>query len=325
MSEPFGASIEFRSVSKSFPGTAAPALTELTLRIEAGELMVLVGPSGCGKTTTLRLINRLIEPTSGAVLVDGAETTTHAVEVLRRDIGYVIQHVGLFPHRTIAQNIATVPKLLGWSASTIAERVEELAAEVGLDHDLLRRYPAELSGGQQQRVGVARALAARPRILLMDEPFSAVDPIVRSRLQDELARLHQRVGTTIVLVTHDIDEAVRLGDRVAVFATGRLAQVATPDALMAAPADAFVESFLGADRSLRRLALRTLGQLVDRTHTADAASEVRLDAGLPGRSAVDALLASGADRVAVTESGRVVGHLTLAALTRLLATPDGHT
>lgn len=319
-----GAAIEFAGVGKTFPGSAAPALADLSLRIERGELVTFVGPSGCGKTTSLRLINRLIEPTTGTITVDDRDVTTQPTETLRRDIGYVIQQAGLFPHRTVAENIATVPQLLGWSKPEIAERVGELVDLVGLDRAHLDRYPAALSGGQQQRVGVARALAARPKVLLMDEPYSAVDPVVRTHLQDELRALHEQVGATIVLVTHDIDEAVRLGDRVAVFATGRLAQIATPDALMAHPADEFVATFLGADRQLRRLALRSVGDLPLSSPSAalaaaiETGTAVEVDATVSGRNAVDAMLAAGVDEVAVRRDGRVVGAITSDGLSALV-------
>jgi osmoprotectant transport system ATP-binding protein len=224
--------------------------------------VVLIGPSGCGKTTTLRMVNRLIEPTAGTITIGGEDIRGRSVTDLRRGIGYVIQQVGLFPHRTIAQNVATVPRLLGWDKRRTSARVEELVDLVGLDRDLLGRYPAELSGGQQQRVGVARALAADPPVLLMDEPFGAVDPIVRGRLQNELLDLQAKVRKTIVLVTHDIDEAVALGDRVAVLNVGGvLEQYATPDDLLAHPATEFVASFLGAERSIKRLALSRVGDL----------------------------------------------------------------
>ena len=223
---------------------------------------MLIGPSGCGKTTTLRMINRLIEPTAGTITIDGADIRDRSATELRRGIGYVIQQVGLFPHRTVAQNIATVPRLLSWDKARTAARVEELAELVGLEPTLLGRYPGELSGGQQQRVGVARALAADPPVLLMDEPFGAVDPIVRARLQHELLDLQAKVQRTIVLVTHDIDEAVALGDKVAVLNIGGvLEQYAAPDELLANPANAFVASFLGAERGIKRLALATVGSL----------------------------------------------------------------
>ncbi len=255
--------IELRGVTKTFPGSTTPAVAPLDLSIEEGALTVLIGPSGCGKTTTLRMINRLIEPTDGTIAIGGIDIREQAATELRRGIGYVIQQVGLFPHRTIAQNIGAVPRLLRWDKTRTADRVRELADLVGLERDMLGRYPSELSGGQQQRVGVARALAADPPVLLMDEPFGAVDPIVRGRLQRELLDLQERVHKTIVLVTHDIDEATTLGDRVAVLNVGGvLEQHATPDDLLANPANEFVASFLGADRSLRRLSLRTVADLV---------------------------------------------------------------
>ncbi|PSQ92018.1 MAG: proline/glycine betaine ABC transporter ATP-binding protein [Proteobacteria bacterium SW_6_67_9] len=246
--------IELDGVSKRFGDTAA--VEDLDLTIREGELTVLVGPSGCGKTTCLRMVNRLEEPSGGRIRVNGADIMAQEPIALRRGIGYVMQSAGLFPHRRIRDNIATVPYLLGWAATAIDERVAELAELVGLDTALLARYPHALSGGQQQRAGVARALAADPAILLMDEPFGAVDPVVRQHLQDELLRLQRRLHKTIVFVTHDIDEAIRVGDRVAVMrAPGELVQYDNPRALLAAPADAFVTDFLGHDRELRRLAL----------------------------------------------------------------------
>ena len=237
-------------------------MTSLDLDIEEGSIVVLIGPSGCGKTTTLRMINRLIEPTSGRIDINGEDVTQRPVAELRREIGYVIQQVGLFPHQTIAANIATVPKMLGWEKQRISDRIEELAILVGLEPSLLDRYPDELSGGQQQRVGVARALAADPPVLLMDEPFGAVDPIVRIRLQDELLELQARVGKTIVLVTHDIDEALKIADRIALLNVGGiLEQYSPPDELLAEPANRFVEEFVGEDRSVKRLQLRTVADL----------------------------------------------------------------
>jgi osmoprotectant transport system ATP-binding protein len=248
--------IRFESVSKVFPGSAAPAVRSLSFDVPAGEIVVLVGPSGCGKTTTLKMINRLIEPTSGTIMVEGRDVRSQPVHELRRRIGYVIQQIGLFPHRSIAANIATVPALLGWDKKRARARVNELADLVGLEQSMLDRYPAELSGGQQQRVGVARALAADPPVLLMDEPYSAVDPIVRARLQDELLALQQRVRKTIVLVTHDIDEAIKLGDRIALLNVGGiLEQFAAPADLLRSPANDFVAQFLGRERALKRMAL----------------------------------------------------------------------
>ncbi|WP_055590463.1 ABC transporter ATP-binding protein [Peterkaempfera griseoplana] len=253
--------IRFESVTKRYPdGTVA--VDGLSLEIPDRSITVLVGPSGCGKTTSLRMVNRMIEPSGGRILLDGEDVQQQPVHTLRRSMGYVIQHAGLFPHRTVADNIATVPRLLGWDRRRARSRALELMERVGLDTALARRYPYQLSGGQQQRVGVARALAADPPVLLMDEPFSAVDPIVRKGLQEELLRIQQELGKTIVFVTHDIDEAIRLGDMIAVLRTGgRLAQYAPPDRLLSAPADAFVEDFLGADRGIRRLSFFTSGGL----------------------------------------------------------------
>ena len=230
--------------------------------LPAGAITVLVGPSGCGKTTTLRMVNRMVQPTAGRVLLDGADVRSGRATELRRGIGYVIQHAGLFPHRTVVDNVATVPRLLRTRKSDARRRALDLLDRVGLDPDMARRYPAQLSGGQQQRVGVARALAADPPVLLMDEPFSAVDPVVRKDLQDELLRLQSELGKTILLVTHDIDEAIRLGDRVAVLRVGgRLAQFASPVELLTQPVDSFVESFLGLDRGMRRLSFLPAARL----------------------------------------------------------------
>ncbi|MBB4794475.1 osmoprotectant transport system ATP-binding protein [Streptomyces nodosus] len=232
------------------------------MEIPDRSITVLVGPSGCGKTTTLRMINRMVEPSEGTISLDGVDIGRQPVNSLRRSMGYVIQNAGLFPHRTIVDNIATVPRLLGWTKQKARERARELMERVGLDAALARRYPYQLSGGQQQRVGVARALAADPPVLLMDEPFSAVDPVVRKGLQEELLRIQEELGKTIVFVTHDIDEAIRLGTMVAVMRTGgRLAQFAPPAELLSSPADAFVEDFLGADRGIRRLSFFPSGAL----------------------------------------------------------------
>ncbi|MGW5052935.1 ABC transporter ATP-binding protein [Actinokineospora sp. NPDC004072] len=253
--------IEFEAVSKRFPdGTVA--VDELTLTAEDGRVTVLVGPSGCGKTTSLRMINRMIEATSGTIRLMGADIREQDPALLRRGIGYVIQHAGLFPHRTVLDNIATVPVLTGVTRRAARKRAEELLVTVGLPAELGGRYPKQLSGGQQQRVGVARALAADPPVLLMDEPFSAVDPIVREDLQDELLRLQSELGKTIVFVTHDIDEAVKLGDKVAVMRVGgRLAQFDTPAALLAAPVDDFVAAFVGRDRGYRALGFLDAAQI----------------------------------------------------------------
>jgi osmoprotectant transport system ATP-binding protein len=253
--------IRFESVSKQYPdGTVA--VHELDVVAPSGQITVFVGPSGCGKTTSLRMINRMIEPTSGRIWLDDKDTAEFSAAELRRGIGYVIQHAGLFPHRTVVDNVATVPLLLGQSKREARARAMELLERVGLDTKFAKRYPAQLSGGQQQRVGVARALAADPPVMLMDEPFSAVDPVVRHDLQEEFLRLQGELGKTIVFVTHDIDEAVKLGDQVAVMRVGgKLAQLAPPAELLTAPADAFVAAFVGRDRGYRALAFEPAGAL----------------------------------------------------------------
>ena len=262
------ATIEFDHVTKhydrSLEAQGSPgAVDDLSLTVPAGSICVLVGPSGCGKTTSLKMVNRLIEPTRGRILVDGVDVATRDLVDLRRSIGYVIQQVGLFPHQTLGENVATVPRLLGWPAARRRERAEELLALVGLDPGAYRdRYPAQLSGGERQRVGVARALAADPPILLMDEPFGAVDPIVRERLQNELLRLQETLAKTILFVTHDIDEAIKMGDLVAVMATGgRLLQYGPPAGILARPASDFVAQFVGTDRGLKRMSLARVGEL----------------------------------------------------------------
>ena len=258
-----GATVEFRHVVKRFGSQGPPAVNDLSLLIPPGNICVLVGPSGCGKTTTLRMVNRLIEPSGGQILIDGQDVMAVEPTALRRRIGYVIQQVGLFPHQTIAANIATVPRLLKWPDERIRRRVDELLALIGLDPGRVRdRYPAELSGGERQRVGVARALAAEPPVMLMDEPFGAVDPIARTRLQNEFLRLHREQRTTVIFVTHDIDEAIKMGDHVAVLQQGGLlAQYASPEELLTKPASDFVARFVGADRGLKRLALATVADV----------------------------------------------------------------
>jgi osmoprotectant transport system ATP-binding protein len=248
------ASLVFDRASKHYAGSPEPAIRELSLEVNAGELCILVGPSGCGKTTAMRLVNRMIELTSGDVLLDGQSVRDRSPAHLRRSIGYAIQQIGLFPHQTVAENVATVPRLLGWDGGRIRARTAELLELVGLEADMAKRYPAQLSGGQRQRVGVARALAADPQLLLMDEPFGAIDPITRGRLQEEFRRLQRDLGKTVVFVTHDIDEALKIGDRIAVLKPGGvLAQYATPEELVRSPADEFVETFVGADRMIARL------------------------------------------------------------------------
>jgi len=257
------AELVFDEATKVYPGREGAAVDHLSLTVPAGEICVLVGPSGGGKTTALKLVNRLIPLTSGYIRIDGRQIGDYDVTELRRSIGYVIQQVGLFPHMTIEGNIGTVPRLLGWDRKRIRERTGELLELVGLDPDKdRRRFPAELSGGQRQRVGLARALAANPALMLMDEPFGAIDPIVRTRLQDEFLRLQHELRKTVVFVTHDVDEAIKVGDRIAILREGgRLAQYDTPQRILEHPEDEFVADFVGRDRALKALALRTLGEL----------------------------------------------------------------
>jgi osmoprotectant transport system ATP-binding protein len=305
---PRAASLELRHVRKQYPGATRPAIEDLSLEIPAGEVCVLVGPSGCGKTTAMRLVNRMIDLTSGEILLDGASVMERRPAELRREIGYVIQQIGLFPHLTIADNVATVPRLLGWEKERVAGRVHELLELVQLPPELAERYPAQLSGGQRQRVGVARALAADPPLLLMDEPFGAIDPIARHRLQDELLQLQARVRKTIVFVTHDIDEAIKLGDRIAIFREGgTLAQYDTPEAILRRPADDFVAEFVGADRALKALALRTVGEL--ELGPPREGPRATVDTSL--RDALALLIAEHADVLAVVGAGDdVVGSVT---------------
>ncbi len=307
------AALEFQNVTKQYPGAGAPAVADLSLRVEPGETCVLVGPSGSGKTTAMRMVNRMVDMTSGEILIDGDSVMRSDPAELRRHIGYVIQNVGLFPHRTALQNIGTVPQLLGWPRERIAARTRELADLVGLDPALADRYPGQLSGGQRQRVGVARALAADPPLMLMDEPFGALDPITRDRLQGEFERLKERVSTTIVFVTHDIDEAIRLGDRIAILREGGiLAQYATPGELLLHPADAFVEEFVGADRALKRLALMRVSdcELEPVDALPDGSAAMRDDTSL--RDALAALLQDADGRLPIADAeGRPIGVLAL--------------
>jgi osmoprotectant transport system ATP-binding protein len=315
------AMIRLSGVGKTYDdGTVAVQAVDLTVR--RGELVCLVGPSGCGKSTTLKMINRLIEPTTGTIEIDGEDVTGRDPVKLRRGIGYVIQQVGLFPHQRIAANVMTVPLLYGESRAVARRRAHELLDLVGLDPTTYAdRYPHQLSGGQQQRVGVARALAADPPVLLMDEPFGAVDPVVRVRLQDEFLRLQHELGKTVVLVTHDIDEAVRMGDRVAIFATGgRLAQVATPAELLGHPADDFVADFVGSTRGLRRLAVTPIDpahlEPLDGVRGGDLGSAIDLDSTL--EEALAALLRDDRNVIGVKQGARFVGVLTPNGIHRAL-------
>jgi osmoprotectant transport system ATP-binding protein len=292
--------IRLEHLRKEYPGQEAPAVADLCLTVPEGEISVLVGPSGCGKTTTMRMINRIIEPTSGRIFIDGEDVTGGNADHLRRHIGYVIQQVGLFPHMTVADNVATVPKMLGWDKARTRVRSDEMLELVGLDPGQYRdRYPKQLSGGQRQRVGVARALCADPPVMLMDEPFGAIDPITRDRLQNEFLRLQSELRKTIVFVTHDIEEAIKMGDRIAILREGsEIAQYDTPENVLAAPADDFVREFIGGRAALRRLNLAKLA----REHLS---AWPALDSDQPVATAREQLLASGAPAVLVLDGHSV--------------------
>ena len=315
-----GATVEFRDVSKRYAGQLA--VDRLSFKVPAGKICILVGPSGSGKTTSLKMVNRLIEPSAGSILIDGQDVLHKEPTALRRGIGYVIQQVGLFPHQTIAENVATVPRLLGWAKARIDARTEELLALVGLEPARFgARYPAQLSGGERQRVGVARALAAEPPVMLMDEPFGAVDPIVRDRLQNEFLRIQRDQGTTVLFVTHDIDEAIKLGDRVAVMRGGRLVQYAPPAELLAHPVNDFVAEFVGSDRGLKRLALLTVGGVDLDTSVARASVSSNAPVLSPATTLRDALirmLASETQVGVVLDGQRYVGVLTLSKIGKMI-------
>jgi len=310
--------LEFRAATKRYPGSAAPAVDQLSLEVPAGEICVLVGPSGCGKTTAMRMVNRMIDISEGDILLGGRSVRDRKPDELRRNIGYVIQQVGLFPHRTIAENVATVPHLLGWDKARIAARVDELLELVGLDPQEMRnRFPAQLSGGQRQRIGVARALAVDPPVMLMDEPFGAIDPINRERLQNEFLRLQAELRKTIVFVTHDIDEAIKMGDRIAVLQKGgKLAQYAPPAELLMYPASRFVEDFVGSDRALKRLALQ-------RVRDIDLWTTAAVRVGTPVAEAHAAIADADVPiAMLVDEGGRPQGWLSDRALTGERVTDD---
>jgi osmoprotectant transport system ATP-binding protein len=313
---PQAATLEFREATKQYPGQDEPAVDKLSLTVPAGEICVLVGPSGCGKTTAMRMVNRMIDITAGDILLDGRSVRERRPAELRREIGYAIQQIGLFPHLSVADNIGTVPRLLGWDKERIRNRVDELLELVSLDPaDTRGRYPAQLSGGQRQRVGVARALAVDPPLMLMDEPFGAIDPIGRDRLQGEFLRLQQQLRKTIVFVTHDIDEAIRIGDRIAVMKKGGvLAQYATPAELLLHPRGEFVEQFVGGDRTLKRLSLLRAGDIpLDPTPAGGADDLPRLRESGSARTALSLLLEC--ERVLVVgEDGVPRGTLTLEAI-----------
>ncbi|MCQ9367150.1 ABC transporter ATP-binding protein [Brevibacterium sp. 91QC2O2] len=310
--------IEFVDVTKVYPGQSEPALAGLNLSVGAGELVCLVGPSGGGKTTALQLVNRLIDLSSGKILIDGKSIMDISPIELRRTIGYAIQASGLFPHYTVAENIATVPKILGWDKQRIKDRTVELLELVGLTpvDTWLKRYPGQLSGGQQQRVGIARALAADPPVMLMDEPFGALDPITRVSVQDEFLRIQRAVGKTTLFVTHDIDEAIKMGDKIALLKPGgRLAQYGTPQELLSHPADDFVAEFLGAERGLKRLALATVGEVLAARQGAAASAETaswpEAAPALTLREALSLVSAAGAGGARVVEAGRALGTVSL--------------
>ena len=315
-----GAEIAFDRATKRYPGRVEPAVRELTLTIPAGEICCLVGPSGAGKTTAMKMVNRLIDISEGDILIGGTSVRSLDVTELRRGIGYVIQQVGLFPHMSVADNVATVPRLLGWPKQRTAERVDELLDLVELPaEDYRGRFPAQLSGGERQRVGLARALAADPPVMLMDEPFGALDPITRARLQHELLRIQHEVRTTIVFVTHDIDEAILLGDRIAILREGGvLAQYDTPDALLANPADEFVARFLGSDRGLKLLALRRLDEL--ELEPLNGALGPTATGSTTLRDALSQMITAGSRSLVVVDSaGQPQGVVTLESLTGVAA------
>ncbi len=300
--------IALNEVSKSYGTDSGAAVKALTLEVERGDTVVLVGPSGCGKTTTMKMINRLIEPTAGTITVDGTDVLQQDPVSLRRSIGYVIQSIGLMPHRTIAENIATVPKLIGWDDGKIKARTAELVEIFELDPAMLSRYPSELSGGQRQRVGVARALAADPPVMLMDEPFGAVDPIVRERLQDQFLDIQQRLKKTIVFVTHDIDEAIKMADKIAILNTGGVVeQFATPEEILRDPANDFVKQFVGTERGLKRLALLKVGDI-----QIEEGPVVSSDAS--AAQARDQMDAFNFDWVSVVDDGELKGWIDRAGL-----------
>ncbi|MGH3425685.1 MAG: ABC transporter ATP-binding protein [Nocardioidaceae bacterium] len=310
--EAAGVPIVLENVTKSYPDTEGAAVSSLSMEIPAGEIVMLVGPSGCGKTTTMRMINRLIEPTSGKILIDGEDVLSLDDVKLRRTIGYVIQQIGLFPHLSIAQNVAIVPKMLKWPKKRVGDRVDEMLHVVGLEPGEYRdRYPRQLSGGQQQRVGVARALAADPPIMLMDEPFGAVDPITRGHLQDEFLSLQQDLGKTIVFVTHDFDEAVKMGDRIAVLREGsQIAQFATPAEILTSPADEFVAGFVGEGATLKRLSLERLSEVELRPVTSAAANAASISINATLHDVLDTML-EGGDSLTVVRRGESVGAVLL--------------
>jgi osmoprotectant transport system ATP-binding protein len=324
--------IVFEQVTKQFPNAPRPAVDHVSFQVDAGNLVVLLGPSGSGKTTLLKMINRLYEPTGGRILVEGTEVHDLPATELRRRIGYVIQQVGLFPHMTIEQNIAVVPQLVGWDKRRIDGRIEELLNLVSLPATYRKRYPRQLSGGEQQRVGLARALAADPDIMLMDEPFGAIDAITRARLQSELLDIQHKLHKTIMFVTHDVEEALRLADKIAILQTGQLVQYDTPLQIVTQPCDAFVRELVGAGNALRRLSLIAVESLLaargDQARRALPVTSAVSDLETVGpdddlRDALSRLVGSGADSLAVVgQDGRLLGQITFADIRGVMANGD---
>jgi osmoprotectant transport system ATP-binding protein len=316
------APLEFVSVTKQYPHAETAAIDNLSFTVPAGEVCVLVGPSGCGKTTAMRLVNRMIDLTSGDILIDNETIKGRSTTELRRDIGYVIQHVGLFPHLNIVKNICVVPKLLGWDRKRMNDRAHELLDLIGLPQEMGTRYPSQLSGGQRQRVGVARALAADPPLMLMDEPFGAIDPINRDRLQNEFLRLQREIRKTVVFVTHDIDEAIKMGDRIAILREGgHLVQYDAPADILADPADDFVARFVGADRGLKRLALTRLDQieLEDASAARDGGQTDTVSSSATLRDALSAMMSDSMRPLLVVDGdGKPVGAVSVELINKAL-------
>ena len=317
------AEIAFRGVEKRYPGRERAAVDDLSFTVAPGEICVLIGPSGCGKTTALKMVNRLISISGGDITIDGTSVKDLELTQLRRGIGYVFQQIGLFPHLTIERNIGSVPRLLGWSKERIHNRAGELLELVGLDPaGDLKRYPGEFSGGQQQRIGVARAMAADPPIMLMDEPFGAIDPIARERLQNDFLRLHAQVKKTIIFVTHDIDEAIKMGDRIAIMRDGHLVQISSADELLANPTNDFVASFVGADRGIKRLRVRTLRDIELEPPRPDLrAPSVDRDTSL--HLALSRMLSDSVNQLHVTDGdGKQVGSVSIESITQMVSEPE---
>jgi osmoprotectant transport system ATP-binding protein len=309
------AAIEFRAVTKRYPGREAPAVRELSLSVPAGEICVLIGPSGSGKTTAMKMVNRLIDITEGDIAIGDQSVRSLDLTELRRGIGYVFQQIGLFPHMSVEDNIGTVPRLLGWDRQRIRDRVAELLELVGLEPSDAKRYPGQFSGGQRQRIGVARAMAAGQPIMLMDEPFGAVDPITRDRLQNDFLRLHAEIRKTVIFVTHDIDEAIKMGHRIAILKDGELIQYGTPDEILARPVDDFVSDFVGADRGLKRLLLRELRDIELTSTNGDADELPTIDERTSLRDALSLMVTRRVTALTVLgEDGERRGTVSMEAL-----------